>query len=282
MSNNYHFLITVTTTTSGLSLSSLTYAVTSSSSNNGANTGLWRYSTNGGGTYINIGTSISFCTGVCYLTNAAQTTDLSTTTALQNIASGTTIFLQLSLWGTGGGSMGTGGYFLFDGTTQPLLLTGTVSIARWDFSSLPNAVSTSGGFGVSPYTATTSNTLVVSSVTLSRSDWLTTLGTAAAKAWGASGFAAGYSKDGAITANSYFFITITTFGNRRSSLSSLTYAVRNSDNAPNTGIWRYRINSGTYTTIQSAVSFGNNIANLAQTIDLSTVVPLQNLSLIHI
>ena len=133
------------------------------------------------------------------------------------------------------------------------------------------------GYGPSPWTVTSSDpNLTVGGLT--RGSGVTLAGTAAANAWGGTGF--NYtSATLAIAANAFATFTLQVNPGYLLSLSTFDLDYRRSAQGPNQGLLQYRINSGSYIDI-GTISFSSTAAtgNSITQINLSSISALQNLN----
>lgn len=163
---------------------------------------------------------------------------------------------------------------------------GAAVLAGWDANSLPGGAS---NYGPSPYAATTSDpNLTV--VGWTRSGTLTTGGSGAARAWGATGWcgsgSAGTcssppaSEAAAIAAGAYVTSALTANAGYKMSFASISrFNYRRSSTGPANGELQYQVGGGTFTDIAPlsypvTTSTGGAVAPPA--IDLSGIPALQN------
>jgi ribonuclease len=114
---------------------------------------------------------------------------------------------------------------------------------------------------------------------LTRGKGLSTIGSAASNAWGASSFSA--TSAAAISSGDYISFGFTVGAGQTASLSSIDLNYRHSSSGPANGLWQYQINTGGWTTIAdianefpSSASTGGAIAKL----DVSKIAALNNIS----
>lgn len=152
-----------------------------------------------------------------------------------------------------------------------LQVNSQVTITAWETNGLT-------AYGPSPFTPTSSNSNVTIG-SLTRGTGITTTPTAAGNAWGGNGMNT-TSQANAITADDIAFFSITANTGYTVSLSQIpSYNIRRSSAGSSTGIWQYRINSGSWNNIGSAITWGSNTAaagNTQSAIDLSGISDLQN------
>jgi autotransporter-associated beta strand protein len=128
----------------------------------------------------------------------------------------------------------------------------STNVAQWDFSTLAGG---SGNYGPSPFAPTnTVGGLEVEGLT--RGAGVTQSGSAAANAWGGTGFDTN-SSAAAITAGDFatfsvvildgYALNITNFG---------AYNVRRSSTAPTDGLWQWSTNGTTFTDIGTSITWG--------------------------
>ena len=148
------------------------------------------------------------------------------------------------------------------------------ALLTFDFTPLTGG---SNNFGPSPLTATTVNTNVAV-VGLTRGS-ATITGTGAGKAWGGNNFTA-TDQSTAIAGNQFETFSITANPGFLVSLSNIpVYNIRRSGTGPTTGIWQYKVGSGSFVNIGSPVTWGavtTNLGNDQAAIDLSGITALQN------
>jgi hypothetical protein len=176
---------------------------------------------------------------------------------------------------------------IWDGTAWQTMFPRNIEIstvlAAWEV----NGVHLIQAFGPSPFIATTSSESVKVGG-LTRGSGLTSTGTAANNAWGASGwFSPGFpiqDKNTAIANNKFVSFTITpNFGVNISLTTIEPYNTRRTASGPQTGIWQYSINGGAFIDIGSPITWGPvttpaSTGNLQSAIDLSGIADLQNLT----
>lgn len=154
---------------------------------------------------------------------------------------------------------------------------GQAVVVGWDFSTLLGGTN---NFGPSPYAPTTTAT-GVTITGLTRGTGVGTTGTGAANAWGGNDFASTTQVD-AITNNDFVTFQITVNSGFTLSLTSVEpYNIRRSNTGPTTGIWQYRINTGSFVDIGTAITWGTvttAVGNPQSSIDLSSITALQNLT----
>lgn len=153
----------------------------------------------------------------------------------------------------------------------------TSQIVKFDLSTLPGGTNL---FGASPLTPTSSNanTTIVG---LTRGAGIGTTGTAAAKAWGGTGFTTTNNTQAlALAGNQIVTFTITANAGNNVSLTGIPiYNIRRSAAGPSTGIWQYQVGAGAFTDIGTAITWGavtTSAGNDQAAIDLSVISALQN------
>ncbi len=144
-------------------------------------------------------------------------------------------------------------------------------LAGWDVRAMT-------GFGISPLAASTSATnLTVGGLT--RGSGVTTTGTAAARAWGGTGWQS-TSSAAAITDGDFVTFSVTASPGHQVSLSSINrFDYRRSSTGPGNGVLQYQIGSGAFTDITS-LSYASSAAGGASlaAINLSNIAALQNVA----
>jgi len=149
-------------------------------------------------------------------------------------------------------------------------------IVKWDFSTLPGGTS---NYGPSPMTAT-ANDANATIGGLTRGSGVGTTGSGAAKAWGGNNFTA-TSQANAILSNTFATFTLTANSGYTMSLSDIAiYNIRHSGTGPTTGIWQYKVDSGSFTDIGSAITWGTtttSTGNDQAAITLTGITALQSL-----
>ena len=149
----------------------------------------------------------------------------------------------------------------------------TGTLVGWDVSGLPGGLN---NYGASPLTPTT-NAPNVTVVGLTRGAGVGTAGTAAAQAWGGTGFT-NATATAAVESNKFATFSVTANTGYKASFSSISrFDYRRSSTGPPNGVLQYQIGSGTFTDItnlsySSTSSSGSSIG----AIDLSGFAPLQN------
>jgi hypothetical protein len=150
-------------------------------------------------------------------------------------------------------------------------------IAGWDFSPLAGGV---GNFGPSPFAAkTNAPNVAVGGLTRGAGVATPTGTTAAARAWGGTGFSS-TSATAAVTANQYASFVITVSNGYQLSFSQVSQLdYRRSSSGPAGGILQYQVGNGAFTDITtlSYSSSANGGASLGP-IDLSAIAALQNVA----
>jgi endonuclease/exonuclease/phosphatase family metal-dependent hydrolase len=149
--------------------------------------------------------------------------------------------------------------------------SGTLTmLAGWDVSGQSN-------FGTSPMSPTT-NAPNLTIVGLTRGTGVTTIPTAAGRAWGGNGFDSA-SSSAAITANDYATFSISANSGYTVSFTAVSkFDYRRSTTGPPNGVLQYQIGSGTFTDIANlSYPIIGSGASLGA-IDLSGIAALQNIS----
>lgn len=167
-------------------------------------------------------------------------------------------------------------FMLFAFLSMTIGFAQTETLAEWT----PVTVLATDSYGVSPFTAsTTADNLVIGGLTRG-SGIGTTSGTPAANAWGGTGFSATSAVE-AVDENEFVTFTITADTGYTFSIESIEpYNIRRSAAGPTTGQWQYQVDSGTFTDIGSAITWGtttSNSGNNQTAIDLSGISDLQDI-----
>jgi DNA/RNA endonuclease G (NUC1) len=149
----------------------------------------------------------------------------------------------------------------------------TGTLVGWDVSGLPGGLN---NYGASPLTPTT-NAPNVTVVGLTRGAGVGTGGTAAAQAWGGTGFT-NTTTTAAVASNKFTTFSVTANTGYKVSFSSISrFDYRRSSTGPPNGVLQYQIGSGTFTDITnlsySSTSTGGGSIGA---IDLSGFASLQN------
>lgn len=170
---------------------------------------------------------------------------------------------------------------VWNGTSWRSLFPNSIEVSTiicaWDVNGLT-------AYGPSPFAATTNgNGVAVEGLT--RGTGLGTSGTAAANAWGATGWYLNVGPDmpnDAIVVNKFAtFSLIPSFGVEISLSAIEPYTIRRSATGPTTGIWQYSINGTDFFNIGTTLVWGiSGTANTATmpSIDLSGISDLQNVT----
>ena len=172
---------------------------------------------------------------------------------------------------------GTSRNYKTDGTIPSVnatTLSGSqiTALAEWDFSTQSN-------FGTSPLSTSSQNANVTVGGLTRGSGFGSLSGTAAGSAWGATNFTSSGTLNGEIAANKFFTFSITSNTNYNLSLTDIAaHNIRRSGTGPSTGQWQYKVGSGSYINIGSAISFSvtTSAGNPQSAIDLSGITDLQN------
>ncbi|HEY5233332.1 MAG TPA: hypothetical protein VIK35_07365 [Verrucomicrobiae bacterium] len=153
------------------------------------------------------------------------------------------------------------------------------SLAGWDMSGLAGGAN---NFGASPLAPNDIDpNLTIGGLT--RGSGIGASGTAAAKAWGGSGFTTANNTEAlAIAGGQFVTFTITADSGYEISIASISaYNIRRSGTAPATGIWQYEVGTGSFIDIGSAITWGATTSaagNSKSAIDLSGISDLQNVA----
>ncbi len=170
---------------------------------------------------------------------------------------------------------------IWDGTAWQTLFPQNIEfsavLAAWEVLGV-------GGFGPSPFDATTSSASVTVGG-LTRGGGLTTSGGGSNDSWGADGwFVIGPTQTQAISIANDKFVTFTitpNFGVNVSFTAIEPYNIRRSGTGPTTGIWQYSINGTEFFDIGAPIAWGGDTSaagNPQVAIDLSGITELQNLT----
>jgi hypothetical protein len=147
------------------------------------------------------------------------------------------------------------------------------TIASWDFNPLPGG---NGNYGPSPLAATTADPDVIVGG-LTRGPGVATSGTAAARAWGGSGWDGNADAAAAISAGDYATFTVQAAADHTLSLSSLDpIQYRRSGTGPASGLLQYST-GGAFANI-TALDYSSTSSSGASlpAVDLSAISALQN------
>jgi hypothetical protein len=144
-------------------------------------------------------------------------------------------------------------------------------LAAWEVSAL-------SGYGPSPFAAT-SNAPNVTVAGLTRGSGVGTANTAAAGAWGGTGFL--YANEAAaIAGNSFVTFSVASAPGYAVSFTNIpAYNIRHSSSGSTNGIWQYQVGGGAFTDIGSVIAWGTTTSasgNAQNPIDLSGIGALQN------
>jgi hypothetical protein len=197
---------------------------------------------------------------------------IAVSTNLTGLAAGTTYHYRLDATNAGGLALGTDQSF----TTTNIVFAGTNSfsgvLVAWEVNGL-------SGYGASPLTAASNAPNVTPVAGLTRGSGVGTANTAAANAWGGTGFVFA-DEATAVTGNSFATFSLTAAPGYKMSCTNIpAYNIRRSSSGSTTGIWQYQIGGGTFTDIGSAITWGGtttSTGNPESAIDLSGIGPLQN------
>ncbi len=160
-------------------------------------------------------------------------------------------------------------------TIYPATLEFSAVLAGWNVSGV-------GGFGPSPFFATSTNPSVLVGG-LTRGAGLTTIGVGSNDSWGADGFhLLNPSQLSAIDAGKFITFTITpAFGVNISITGIDPYNIRRSGTGPATGIWQYSVDGTPFEDIGDPITWGTDTGgagNPQPAIDLSGIPALQNVT----
>ncbi|NBP40535.1 MAG: hypothetical protein EBV34_19310, partial [Betaproteobacteria bacterium] len=149
-----------------------------------------------------------------------------------------------------------------------------ITLAAWD-------VNSQSSFGTSPLAPTTL-AQNLSAVGLTRASGLTTNGTAASGAWGASGWCQGTSAtvSNAVSSNQFVTFSLTPSNGYSLSLSSISkLQYRRSAQGPTNGVLQVQVGTNAFIDVAN-LSFSSSSSSGASagTVDLSTNVQLQNIT----
>jgi len=152
-------------------------------------------------------------------------------------------------------------------------------ITAWDVSPLTGGA---GLWGASPLAATQSdpNAAIVG---LTRNWTPSPTGAAAAHAWGGNAFdITATTEAAAIASNDFANFSMTAADGYTLSLSDIpAYNIRRSATGPNTGIWQYKVDGGSFTDIGTPITWGSvttSAGNAQSAISLSGISDLQNVA----
>lgn len=149
-----------------------------------------------------------------------------------------------------------------------------VTIGGWDFNGL-------SAYGASPLTPSTT----AANVTIagwSRGSGVTTSGTAAANAWGGTGWDGTAMLADAVTRGDFASFSVTVGSGYSLSIDSFSaYNIRRTSTAATTGQWQYSLNGTSFSDIGSAITWGattTSAGNAQSAINLSGISALQNVA----
>jgi autotransporter-associated beta strand protein len=147
-------------------------------------------------------------------------------------------------------------------------------LASWELTGV-------SGYGASPLAPTTS-AADLTIVGLTRGAGVAVTGTAAANAWGASGWDGNADLASAASTGHFASFTFTPTAGHTVSFSSIDpYNIRRSGSGPQTGQWQYSLDGANFTNIGSAITWGStttNAGNNQTAIDLSAISQLQEVA----
>lgn len=148
-----------------------------------------------------------------------------------------------------------------------------VTLAGWNMTGL-------SGYGNSPFAPDVANAnLTIGGLT--RGSGVGTSGTAAASGWGGVSWNVS-NASAAISGNKFAVFSVAANSGYNVSFSSISaYNIRRSGTGPTTGQWQYKIGTGAWTDIGSAITWGGVTTasgNPQSAIDLSSISALQNIS----
>jgi DNA/RNA endonuclease G (NUC1) len=188
----------------------------------------------------------------------------------------TTVYARLSATAPVGSNTGSISHTGGSATTQSVEASGTVStssgvptkLASWEVSSLT-------AYGPSPFAATTADALVAVGG-LTRGGGVTTSGTAASGAWGGTGFDGTATLADAIARDDHLSFSVSPTA-PLSFTQIPAHNLRRSSTGPSTAQWQYRVGSGSFVNLGSAITLAGTTSsgNLQPAIDLSSVSDLQ-------
>ena len=154
------------------------------------------------------------------------------------------------------------------------------ALAAWDFDGLTGG---NANYGASPLAPGSVDPGVTVPDGLMRGPGVTTTGTAAAHAWGGTGWSLSVPPADAITAGDFASFSLMISGGP--SIVNLDgfapYNVRHSGSGPTTGLWQYQVEAGAFTDIGSPITWGAGTGasgNAQGALDLSGISALQGLA----
>ena len=197
-------------------------------------------------------------------------------------ASGTTYTLTTP---TTGFAAGTVTYYAV--ATDSAAATSATSTATVTVTATPTPTPTTGellgwdvtgqtAYGTQGLAATTVVAGLTNSLGLTRGTGVTAQNTAAADAWGGTGWSQSTGAAGVAAAATVSF-GLTVAAGRTASLSAVDLTYRHSSAGPTGGLWQYQLNGGAWVTVlDSSVAFPNSTGAMPE-LNLSTVAALQGL-----
>ena len=188
----------------------------------------------------------------------------------------TTVYARLRATAPIGANTGFISHAGGSATTQSVEVSGTVTtssgvptkLASWEVSSLT-------AYGPSPFAATTADALVAVGG-LTRGGGVTTSGTAAAGTWGGTGFDGTATLADAIARDDHVSFSVSPTA-PLSFTEIPAHNLRRSSTGPSTAQWQYRVGSGPFVSLGSAITLSGTTSsgNLQPAINLSSVSDLQ-------
>lgn len=199
-----------------------------------------------------------------------------TLTPVGGTIASTTVYARLSATAPIGSNTGFISHAGGSATTQNVEVSGTVTtssgvptkLASWEVSSLT-------AYGPSPFAATTADALVAVGG-LTRGGGVTISGTAAAGTWGGTGFDGTATLADAIARDDHVSFSVSPTA-PLSFTEIPAHNLRRSSTGPSTAQWQYRVGSGPFVSLGSAITLSGTTSsgNLQPAINLSSVSDLQ-------
>lgn len=149
--------------------------------------------------------------------------------------------------------------------------SGQMTILAWEMTGQTD-------YGTDGLTASAVATGITNTLELTRGSGVTSSGTAAANAWGGTGWNYATAAD-ALAANVYVTFGLTVSTSYSTSLTAITLNYRRSTTGPTNARWDYQVNAGTWTTIGEFVSQFPSTSTDGKSItpvDLSGLADLQD------
>ena len=266
---------TTTNASTNLPPNAITSAATSVGTNSATLNGSLNPNNQSTTGYFEYGLTTSYGTIVPMPGTFTGSSNISVSTNLSGLASGTAYHFRLDATNASGLTLGVDQSF----TTVSTNGTGVSSnsyfgvLAGWEVTGL-------SGYGPSPFVATT-NAPNVSVVGLTRGTGAGTAPTAAANAWGGTGFVFA-NEATAIAGSSYVTFSVTAGAGYTASFTNIpAYNIRHSGTGSTSGIWQCQVGGGTFIDIGSAIVWGATTTaagNPENAIDLSGIPALQNVA----